>query len=123
MYVNYGDRDFFEHGRLVDAEHSDTEFSLLVCDPYEDEEDLYQFGDITIDVTDDWIDKKAVMSFIGMTDETYDPIEYAIGCVDYYGIENFGPGYWYDWRHMRASDIKDILKHRLIASDNLDICW
>ena len=31
MYVNYGDKDFFEHGRLVDAEHEDNIYDILCC--------------------------------------------------------------------------------------------
>ena len=29
MFVNYGDRNFFEYGVLVDTDHSDTEFPIL----------------------------------------------------------------------------------------------
>ena len=65
MYVNYGNKDFFERGRLVDSEHSDSVLDILVWDPYSDEEDLYQFGECSVDITDDWIDKQAVMDFLG----------------------------------------------------------
>lgn len=125
MYINYGDKDFFQYGCLVDAEHSDTEFDMLVCRPYDDEEDKFQFAQITVDITDTWIDKKAVMSYIGMTEKTFDPIQYAIGCADYYGWENFGAGSMYsiDWTNVSRKEIEDILKHYLIASDNLDITW
>ena len=40
MYVNYGDKDFFEHGRLVDAEHEDNIYDILCCNPYPDEPGL-----------------------------------------------------------------------------------
>lgn len=124
MYVNYGDKDFFERGRLVDSEHSDSVMDILVCEPYSDEEDLYQFGECSVDITDNWINKKAVMDFIGMSVESFDPISYAMGCIDYYGMENFGAiSYAYDYAHMTREDIKDILKYRLIASDNLNIVW
>lgn len=52
MYRNYGDRDFFEHGVLVDTEHSDTCFPMLLCRPYPDAEDLYQFGEVEVDLND-----------------------------------------------------------------------
>ena len=124
MYINYGDKDFFERGRLVDSEHSDSVIDVLVCNPYDDEEDLYQFGDCSVDVTDSWIDKQAVMDFLGMNFETFNPVEYAIGCIDFYGMENFGAGsYAYDYARMTREDISDILKYRLIATDNLDIVW
>lgn len=31
MYRNYGDRDFFENGVLVDTEHSDTTKTNAFC--------------------------------------------------------------------------------------------
>lgn len=124
MYVNYGDKDFFEHGILVDTEHSDTEFPVLYCVPYPDEEDLFQFGDCRVDITDTWIQKQEVMEYARMKKEDFNPISFAISCIEYYGAENFGAeSYAYDWRHMRRSEIEKILKHRLIASDNLDITW
>ena len=124
MFINYGDRNFFEYGVLVDSEHSDTEFQILYCRPYDDEEDKYQFAECTVDITDSWIDKKAVMSFAGMNEENFNPIRFAIDCIEYYGVENFGGNsYAYDFRNMNKESIKEILKHRLIASDNLDITW
>ena len=44
MYINYGDRNFFECGILVDAEHSDTEIKILYCRPLDDAEDLFLFA-------------------------------------------------------------------------------
>lgn len=124
MYMNYGDKDFFEHGILVDAEHSDTEFPILHCMPYPGEEDLFQFGDCRVDITDSWIEKQAVMDYIGMKKAEFDPVQFAIGCIMYYGAENFGAlSYAYDWRQMKRRDIEEILKYRIIASDNLDITW
>lgn len=124
MYINYGDKNFFEYGRLVDSEHSDTVLQVICCNPYPDEEDKYQFAECEVDINDMWIDKEAVMSYIGMTEETFNPIQYAIGCIDYYGAENFGAlSYAYDWTNMKKADICEILKYRLIANDNLDIEW
>lgn len=124
MYVNYGDKNFFEYGALVDNNHSDTVFSILYCRPYDGEEDLYQFAECVVDITDSWIDRQDVMSFLGMDDTTFDPIQYAIGCVDYYSIDNFGGiNYAYDSLHMHRDEIKNILKNYLIAPDRLDITW
>ena len=34
MYSNYGDKDFFERGVLVEVDdHSDTEYNILYCNP------------------------------------------------------------------------------------------
>lgn len=124
MYLNYGDVNFFEHGILVDTEHSDTEFPILYCMPYPDEEDLYQFGDCQVDITDSWIDKQAILNYIGMKETEFDPVLFAIGCIEYYGAVNFGAdSYCYDWLHMQRKDIEEILKYRMIASDNLEITW
>lgn len=128
MYRNYGDRDFFEHGVLVDTEHSDTCFPMLLCRPYPDAEDLYQFGEVEVDLNDfkddGWGDRKAIMDFLGMTEETYDPVRFAIGCTEYHSWDNFGAiSYAYDWQHMDKKSICEILKCREIASDHLDIVW
>ncbi|QHJ85062.1 MAG: hypothetical protein [Bacteriophage sp.] len=121
MYVNYGDRNFFEYGVLVDGEHSDTVFSILYCMPYCDEEDKYLFADCIVDVDDNWIGREEVMSFIGMTEEHFDPVQFAIGCIEYYGTENFT-----DCLSRGKYNRKEI-EHRLmyysIASDNLDTTW
>ena len=126
MFVNHGDVNFFEYGCLVDSEHSDTEFRILYCRPFDDEDDLYLFGDCTVNIEDDWIDRDAVLSYIGMMDDTYeegkfDAIQFAIGCIEYYGIDNFTGGY--DEIRLRKVEICERLKHYMIASDNLNIEW
>ncbi len=128
MYRNYGDRDFFENGVLVDTEHSDTVFPMLLCRPYPDEEDLYQFGEVEVDLDDfkesGWGDRKVVMDYLGMTEETY-----TIGAVRdrLHGIlflgQLRGSLLRDDWQRIDKRSICEILKHRLIASDNLDIVW
>lgn len=125
MYKNYGDKHFLEHGVLVDTEHSDTCFPMLLCRPYDDEQDLYAFGDVEVDIEDSWIDRTAVMAYIGMSKDTFDPVQFAIGCTEYYSWDNFGAGgsYSYDWRMVDSAVIYDVLRHRLIASDNLDMEW
>lgn len=121
MYINYGDRNFFELGCLVDSEHSDTVFDMILCRPYDDEP-MYQFAHVQVDIEASWIDKERVMSYIGMTNETFDPIRYAIGCTDYYGWDNFGAadyGVSYNWQQVDAETILKEVKGYLIAWDNL----
>lgn len=121
MYINYGDRNFFEHGILIDNEHSDSVIFLIRCEPYPDEEDLYQFAKIEVDVDDFWIDRKAVMAYAGMKE--FDPVGFAVAASDYYSWDNFGAssyGVFYDWQRMTKTDIKNAIKGELIASDNLD---
>lgn len=123
MYINYGDVNFFEYGCLVDSEHSDTEIKVLYCRPYYDSEreDMFEFADCEVNITDLWIDKKAVMNYLGMTEETFDSIQFAIGCIDYYGVENFSSSY--DGYSFTEEEIKEKLKYYLIVNDNLDITW
>lgn len=121
MYINYGDVNFFEYGCLVDSEHSDTEIKILYCRPYDDEEDLYLFADCEVCIDDSWINRKDVMDFIGMTEETFDAVQFAIGCVEYYSVEDFTSSYD-DCRKTRK-EIEEELKYYMIASDNLNITW
>ena len=132
MYRNYGDRNFFERGVLVDSDHSDTIFDILICRPYGDEDDLYQFGHCSVDITDEWIDRNAVASYLGMDIKNSDvlslkldgAIQFAIGCIDYYGPENFGIddySYSYDWRQADKALIKHELRNYMIAYDNLEV--
>lgn len=124
MYINYGDKNFFEYGCLVDTEHSDTQIKIIYCRPYDDEEDKYLFAECEVDINDEWIDRKRVMDFGGMTEDKFDVIHFAIDCIEFYGVENFGAqSYAYDYRDMNEESIKEILRHRLIANDNLDITW
>jgi hypothetical protein len=130
MYTNWGDVNFLEYGMLVDSEHSDTVFDMLVCRPYDDlnEEGRphYQFGHIVVDIEADWIDKKAVAKYCYGTEacdfRLADPVEFAIACTDYYSWEEFGIesyGITYDWRDVTKDVIERELKGYMIAWDNL----
>lgn len=128
MYKNYGDYDFFQYGVLVDDTHSDTELNILYCKPFDDFDEngneVYYFSPCTVDITDTWIDKKGVMNFIGMTKEKFNNIYYAIGCIEYYGIDNFKTeGYYQAGCGSTREEIENELKHYFIASDRLDITW
>ena len=104
---NYGDKDFFEYGILVDdLESTETVFDMLLCRPFSDKEDLFQFARVIVDTEDSWIDRAAVMSFAGMTEEDYDPLHFAIACTDYYSWDNFGADYSRDWQHMTKADVR-----------------
>ena len=124
MYLNYGDKNFFEWGTLVE-EHSDTEFSILICRPYGDTDEYFQFGECTVDIDDTWIDRDAVMNYIGMSDNDFDPIQFAIGCIDYYGADNFGVFALggRDWRYCTHDDICEVIKSGEydIELDNVEV--
>ena len=121
MYKNYGDINFFEYGVLVDNDHRENEINILYCMPYDDEENLYLFADCSVDITDDWLDKKGIMDYIGMEENNFDSIQFAIGCIEYYGVENFSSPY--AGYQFTREEIEEMLKHYLIASDNLHITW
>ena len=121
MYINYGDKDFFNYGCLVDFEYSDTEIKILYCIPYDDEKNKYLFADCEVNTEDSWIDRNAIMNYLGMNENNFDVIQFAIGCVDYYGAENFSSPY--NGYQFTKEEIKENLKHYLIANDNLDITW
>lgn len=114
MYLNYGDVDFFEHGVLV-QNRIEHEYDIIFCEPIYGSNDEYYFGEITVNTTDEWIDKKAVCDYIGMRD-VFNELQYAIGCLDYYGAENFGTDF-NNWQYDKKG-IQEILKHRLIGFDD-----
>lgn len=119
MFTNYGDRNFFEYGLLVEPV-SDTEFRLLVCNPYSDSDDLYQFACICVDTKDSWIDKEKVNDYNGEPIE--DPLQLAIAAYSYYGPEEFGAySMSYDWQHMTRDQILEELKHYGVSASE-DIC-
>lgn len=121
MYINYGDVDFFEHGVLVDADHLENEFDILRCEPYPDEEDLYVFAHLHVNIDDSWLDRANVMEYAGMKE--FDPVMYSIACTDYYSWENFGAsdyGVFYDWRRMTKKDIQKELRKYHISSEGLN---
>lgn len=112
MYKNYGDVDFFERGVLIDDNHTDSEFDMLRCEPYTDEEDLFMFAPLHVDVNDGWIEIEDVLDYAGIIN--FDPVEYAIACTDYYSWDNFMSidyGATYDWQRMTKHQIQDTLFH------------
>lgn len=90
MYKNYGDKNFLEYGILVEEEKENEIYNMIICRPYSDKENKYIYGLCYVDITDSWIEKNEVMDYIGMSEENFKPIQFAIGCTEYYGLENFG---------------------------------
>lgn len=91
-YTNFGDVNFFEYGCYVRSQNDDTTYDVIYCKPYDDEENLYQYAECYVDISDSWINKEEIMNFIGMEKmptKEVDCIHFAIGCIEYYGIDNF----------------------------------
>lgn len=90
MYKNYGDVNFLEYGLLVEEEKKNEIYKMIICRLYSDKENKYIYGSCYVDITDSWIEKNEVMDYIGMSEENFEPIQFAIGCIEYYSLEYFG---------------------------------
>lgn len=101
-YKNYGDVNPLEYGGIWVRKNTETEFDIVRYDP----EDRI-FANLLVNIFDSWIDRISVMNFIGMTEETFDSIWFAIGCIDYYVYENFGFTY-----EIKRDELLSILKAR-----------
>jgi len=98
-WKNYGDKNFWDYGRLVKrhSEDSENEFDILVQqEVYDVTKDIVNpviVANVCVDITDSWIKKENVVEYAGIGGiETEDEkIWYAIACVGYYGIHEFQP--------------------------------
>ena len=72
MFKNYGDRDFFEEGILIEQQ-SPSQFTLLRCNPIPDQENRYEFARLDVDLDDDWMDKQALRDYAGLEPGVDDP--------------------------------------------------
>lgn len=107
-YINYGDVNPLEHGGIWVRQTGKNSFDILKNIPETNE--LY---DLLVEIDDSWIEKDAVMSYIGMTKEDFDPLQFAIGCTEYYSPENFGNIY----KCKTQNELIDILFAREITEN------
>jgi hypothetical protein len=89
-FENYGDVNPLMHGGIWVKDIGNNEFEII-RNNLEDNNNLIDV--MLVNISDDWIEKNKVMSYIGMTEDTFDPIQYAIGCTEYYSPNNFGHTY------------------------------
>ena len=87
-YKNYGDVNPLDYGGIWVKQTGETEYDIIKYNP-----DESTFDDLLVDISDSWIEHEHVMNYIGMAEETFDPIQFAIGCTEFYSIENFGHSY------------------------------
>ena len=111
MFENYGDVNFFEYGRLVEKAEDINCFIVLVCNynyvyHRTDPERCFQFDVCYVDTSDSWIDVDAVESYAECSKES-EPELFAIACIDYYGVRNFGGTAYYVFTE---SELKEKLK-------------
>lgn len=116
FFRSVGDVNFFEDGILIRKDTDcDTGYYIIRCCPISDQEDSFRFGELYVDIADDWIDKSAVTSLSG-TDGFEDPEDYAIACTDCYSWDNFGAESaashscpYYDWTCASRDQVQDVL--------------
>lgn len=92
-WENFGDVNPLKHGGIFikrDTEINPETCFYIVKNVYDCDGEKHIIYDLYVDITDSWIEKQDVMEFIGMTENDFDSIQYAIGCTDYYSMENFG---------------------------------
>jgi hypothetical protein len=87
-YENFGDVNPLDHGGIWVKQINKTEYEIIKNIP-----ETLEIYNMSIDITDSWLEKDSVMSYLGMTERDFDPLWFAIGCTDYYGVLNFGEIY------------------------------
>jgi len=110
----YGDINPLDHGGIWVQKESESCYRIVKFYPEESEENSSQLMDLYVDITDSWIEKDSVMSYIGMTEEDFDPIQYAIGCTEYYSCANFGC-YQPETFNTRDEVITELAKYDIVA--------
>ena len=122
MYKNFGDRNFFEYGILLDNDHSDTEFSILFCTPLFEEDEsgnqLYLFADCYVDIMSEWFDLEAIESCCGSWDSNE---SLAIAALNYYGSDEFSD--YYETGIFTAEEIVEKLRKYFVDYSNLVLAW
>lgn len=126
LFESVGDVNFYEDGILIrqDPDNKDG-FYIIRCMPHSDDEERFQFGELYVDVSDNWIDKAAVASYGGLSGSTY-PEAFAILCTDFYSWSNFGAesmGRAYDWQNTDRETIQSVLSQYKAAGMFPDKPW
>ena len=120
MYKNYGDVNFFDYGRLLEKAEDINCFNVLICSyVYDctDPERCFQFDNCYVDICDSWIDVDAVETYAECSKES-EPELFALACIEYYGVENFGgTAYYNESQFYTESEILDSLKYYNIEEE------
>lgn len=102
--INYGDFNFLEYGGcLVYPLSSKYCFKILRVETDFDEVGSIYAVLLSVDLTDEWIDKKEILYALGMEDKADLPMEdvmslskWASEIVQYYGHDNFAPIFYHN---------------------------
>lgn len=92
VFENYGDVNFLDGGCVVaqDPDNSSC-YYVITCDFVYDTpgDHHYLIQNCYVDISDDWIDVTDVQNTTRYDQES-NPMGFAVGCVEYYGGQNFG---------------------------------
>jgi len=90
-YTNYGDVNYMDYDGCFIKKLSDTEYHIVQIENLSVYGDMtgWLIADVTIDITDTWIDKDQVIRFCDLEDN-YNNDEFAYAVVSYYGSINCG---------------------------------
>jgi hypothetical protein len=91
-WMALGDVNPMEHGGAWVKHDEGTCFYVVTWHPSEDEENMGNFADSYVDLSDSWQDHEAVGSWADWQESTPDEIK-SVDMVTYYGTLNFGSGY------------------------------
>ena len=94
-WKSYGDVDFISEGGCVldNSRAKEGIYRIVCCRMYDVNPDTgeakFDFSDVEVDITDDWIDQSSVEAYSGSSCLQDDPEYYAVCCLTYYGAEEF----------------------------------
>ena len=94
LYTNYGDCNPLDYDGLWLKKIGDNEYHFVKVDNTSwccgDEIPTYILSSGYIYTADDWINRDSVINYSGLDKNIdSDTVEYAIGCLEYYGGMNF----------------------------------
>jgi len=109
-WANYGDLNP-EHGSVFLKKEGDDFRIIKTVEVFDtiDPEKCLVIEDVLIDISDSWIEKDQVLSFIGGDETTPDEV-FAVACLDYYGPENFGGDYITDWSQVNFMTLEELIE-------------
>lgn len=112
-FRSVGDVNFFENGILIRKDPDcKTGYYIIRCMPLSDQENRFLFGELYVDISDDWIDRADVIAAYGL-DDSSNTENFAIACTDYYPWPNFGVEYLsrsYNWTNASREEIQSVLE-------------
>jgi hypothetical protein len=127
VYEKFGDVNPIEHGGGLYTEISDGVFDIIHIEPDQNRCDLGWFNVVQVDTNDSWIQEKkeGLFSTYDMNESQNNSIDFALACIGYFGIENFGGDQSYemliDKRDIEES-LNEVITENFIQDDNTIRC-